>query len=464
MHLGKKPALRFVAAIASLAVIGAAVAGCTSSSNAKSDTLTIWTFKKEWIPGIEAAAAAYKKKTGTDVTVKVDYFDEANGVYSSKVSAAARSKTLPDLLTAYGSQWDYVGGNLYKKLNGKLDDTLKNIPSSLVDSFVKFNSADQATCKANPDCTYGSVKVGDYYTLPQISGATGYFYANKTLLQSAGVNLDKAPSSWGDLVADIQKSHAALGDKGGVALPLKIPETGWLWLLRPMLFTQLGKEATDALFADKSGKAWQDPKVIKALSLYDQLSPYWIPSVLQDGIEETDQAFVSGNAAWYYGGTFSLAGLAQKGMDTSKLAIFPMPVAAGGALSQLKLTPWASGPLGVSKDAKNEQGAIDFLKFYMSPDGAQAFASKVADTPAVTLPAGSSTGNPALVQATKESFGSGDDAYNEFTTYGPTCDAAKTLNNQAAVALTGLVTKQTTPEKLGSTLAELYQKAWSACG
>lgn len=444
--------------------LGLILAGCAApSGDTASDSLTVWTFKKEWVPGIEAAAEAYAEKTGGTVTIDVEYFDEANGVYSSKVTAAARGDELPDLLTAYGSQWDYVGGKLFQQLNGKMDDTLANFPPALVDSFVKFTEANAETCSANPDCTYGDVKVGDYYTLPQISGATGYFYANRDQLEAAGIDPDAISADWATLVENISKTHEELGDAGGVALPLKIPETGWLWLLRPTLFTQLGASATADLFADKTGQSWLDPAVVKSLELYDELSPYLIPSVLQDGIEEADQAFVSGQATWYYGGTFSLAGLVQKGMDPSKLVVFPMPVAEGGELSALTLRPWASGSIGVSKDAQNTELALDFLKFYMSEPGAQAFASKVADTPAVVLPAADSADNP-LVPATEASFGDGEDAYDEFVSYGPTCDAAKTLNNQAAVALTGFVTGEQTPDSLASTLADLYQKAWTACG
>jgi multiple sugar transport system substrate-binding protein len=445
---------------------GMVLAGCTTPTGDGTDAsgeLTIWTFKKEWVPGLEAAGAAYSEKHGGDVTVDVEYFDEANGLYSSKVTAAARGDELPDLLTSYGSQWDYVGGNLYQKLNGKLDDTLTNFPSALVDSFVKFNDATQSTCAANPDCTYGDVEIGDYYTLPQISGATGYFYANKDQLEAAGVDPNAVPASWEELIADVQKTHDALGDAGGAVIPLKIPETGWLWLLRPTLFTQIGAQATADLFADKTGESWKSPAVVRSLEIYDELSPYWIPSVLQDGIEEADQEFVSGQATWYYGGTFSLAGLVQKGMDPSKLVVFPMPVASGGELSKLTLRPWASGSIGISKDAKNADLALDFLKFYMSEPGAEAFASKVADTPAVTLPTSDADESP-LTPATAASFGDGENAYDEFVTYGPTCDAAKTLNNQASVALTGLVTGEQTPDSLAGVLADLFQKSWSACG
>lgn len=461
-HANKSRRLAGLAAATATAII---LTGCSSGAENvdAADTLTIWTFKNEWVPGLEAAATAFNDATGKDVSVNVEYFGEDDGVYSSKVTAAARGNTLPDLVTAYGSQWDYVGAGIYQQLNGQTDDTLSNFPQPVVEGFITYNEDTKAACAANPDCTYSDVEVGDYYTLPQISGATGFFFANKELLSEAGLDPEKIPADWEELIDAIDTTKSALGDEGGVALPLKIPETGWLWLLRPLLFTQLGGAATKELFDDKTGDAWRDPKVVDALALYDELTPNWIPSVLTDAIQETDQAFASGKATWYYGGTFSLAGLVQKGMDPNNLAIFAMPTAQGGALEPLKLTPWASGSLGVSKDSKNPELALEFLEFYMSPEGAEAFASVVADSPAVTLPEGAQASSPALAAATEATFGEGEDSYSEVDVYGPTCDAASTLNNQAAVALTGLITGQTTPSDLSASLADLYAKAWQAC-
>jgi len=457
---------KWKAVLAVTAIASTVLAGCSSGSSdpdGSSDTLTVWTFKKEWVPGLEAAAKAYAEKTGTDFKLDIQYFNEENGIYASKVAAAARSKTLPDLLTAYGSSWDYVGGGLYQKLNGKMDDVLGNIPTALVDDFVKLNQATATTCADNPDCTYADVKVGDYYTVPQISGATGYFFANKAKLKEAGVDPDTAPADWAELISEMEKTKAALGKTGGFAMPLKIPETGWLWLLRPALFTQLGAEKLDALFADKSGAMWEDPAVVKTLENYDELSPYWIDSALQNDIIMTDDAFAAGQATWYFGGTFSLAGLVQKGVDPADLLVFPMPTAAGAEASQLKLRPWASGQIGISSSTKKTEAATEFLKFYMSKPAAEAFQEAVHDTPAVALPADDAAASNPLVAATDVSFGDGPDAYNEVKAYGPQCDAAKTLNNQAAVALTQLIGGKTTPDALAAKLHDLYKKAWASC-
>lgn len=445
----------------------ASVSPSESSASAPSGeevSLSAWTFKKEWVPGLEAVADAYAKATGKNFKLDVQYFNEENGIYASKVSAAGRGDSLPDLLTSYGSQWDYVGGGLFEQLNGKLDTALTNIPTTLVDTFVKMNQANADACKANPDCTYGDVQIGDYYTVPQISGGTGFFFVNKSKLAEAGLDPNAAPADWSALIADMQKTAAADAATGGFIMPLKIPETGWLWLLRPMLFTQLGAEKTEALFADPTGALWEDPAVVHTLQLYDELSPYWTSNALQSDIIGADDTFAAGQATWYYGGTFSLAGLVQRGLNPDDMLIFPMPAATGGALDRLTLQPWASGQIGISSDSQKSEEAQAFLEFYMSQPAAEVFQAAVHDTPAVTLPPGPDSGANPMQAATSETFGEGSDAFNEFTVYGPQCDGAKTLNNQAAVALTQLIGDGTTPEELAATLHDLYHKAWASCG
>ncbi len=59
------------------------------------------------------------------------------------------------------------------------------------------------------------------------------------------------------------------------------------------------------------------------------------------------------------------------------------------------------------------------------------------------LPPSDDSAARPLAAATNASFGTGADAYDEIASggRGPQCGAAKTLPNQAAVALTGLVTR-----------------------
>jgi multiple sugar transport system substrate-binding protein len=447
-------------------------AGCSSSGSSSAGDgdgthasgavkLTAWTPNSQWVAGLKAAADAYNK-TGKKLTLDVQYIDQENGVYASKVAAATRTNTLPDLLTVNGAdQWSYVGAGEFKKLNGIMDATLTNFPQSVVGNYIKYSETNKKVCDANKDCTYKDVQVGDYYTFPQISGGTGYFFVNKSLLTQAGLDPSHVPATWSELVQEIQASHDKLGDTGGLIMPLQLPESGWLWFFRPLLFTQLGPDKTMALFSDKSGQAWRDPAVLNTLKLYDQLSPLWVPSVLQDSIDVGDDLFSGGKATWYLGGTYSLSGLVQKGMDPDNLLIFPIPTAPGGALDKLEILPWASGFIGISKSTKNESAAEDFLKFYMSQPGAEAFATAVHDAPAVSVP--ESSDNP-MAAAEKASFSDGPNAFSDFTIYGPTCDGASTLNHQASVALTQLIGGHTTPDKLAQQLAGLYKKAWSACG
>ncbi len=62
----------------------------------------------------------------------------------------------------------------------------------------------------------------------------------------------------------------------------------------------------------------------------------------------------------------------QKGVDPSRLLVFPMPVAAGGELPRLTLKPWASGYIGISRNSGNSELATGFLEFYPMAGGGGA--------------------------------------------------------------------------------------------
>ncbi len=82
-----------------LVVLAVVVAACGSSSDDKeggstradgSGELSVWTFKKSGCPASRPRREPTSRRRARDSRLDVQYFDEANGVYASKVSAAAR--------------------------------------------------------------------------------------------------------------------------------------------------------------------------------------------------------------------------------------------------------------------------------------------------------------------------------------------------------------------------------------
>jgi ABC-type glycerol-3-phosphate transport system substrate-binding protein len=432
------------------------------ASSGPPETLTIWTWKENHIPAIKAVADAWNAKTGGNVNVDVQFYTETDAVFQNKITAAARTNGLPDLLSYYGgAHWDLAGSGILTDLTSDVDaDWLSQFPASIVDGGIKLSDGKAAACASNADCKYKDIKAGSVSALPQIAGATGYVFANKKLLQTAGVDVNRPPANWQEWIDAMTKTVAADPQKGGLGLGLKVPETGYLWVFRLLGFSHLGSDAFAARF--NQGGQWTSPASEKTFRLYDQLSPLWLPTALQTDIGAAESAFGRGDSAWLIGGTFSYSTLIQTGIDPNDVMVFPVPTDASDVIKTRTLKPWVSVMLGVTKDAKNRQLALDFMRFYFSQEGAAIFGTTAQDLPAIALPPGSVNAGP--LAATQEAFSDSPDAFDEFTTYGPQCDAAKTVTNQASVALTRLITKESDPAQVAQEFQTIFDTAWKACG
>src|SRR2546427_12710461 len=85
-----------------------ACGGSTSPSTTGSVKLTMWTWKIAHIPGLQAIAKDFEARTGINVKVTAYNPDE---VYRTKITTAAQSGDLPDILSYWStSQWD-LGAN-----------------------------------------------------------------------------------------------------------------------------------------------------------------------------------------------------------------------------------------------------------------------------------------------------------------------------------------------------------------
>ena len=67
----------------------------------------MWTFKRTHVDALQKAAAAFKTKTGIDVTIEAFTPDD---VFTSKMQGAAQTKDLPDVLELHSGGEDLEMG------------------------------------------------------------------------------------------------------------------------------------------------------------------------------------------------------------------------------------------------------------------------------------------------------------------------------------------------------------------
>ena len=468
----KKSRLPAVGVLTAMALVSLAACGSDSSSSdgtsvsstdtgaeEELDEITMWTFKQSHVEALEAVGEKCSATTGVTVAVEAYTPDDA---YATKVRSANQTGDLPDIVSAHsgGEEWQFAQAGILTDITEGFDETSQ---SNIIPSVLKSATLSQETIDgsaADPANSLEDLVAGNWYAAPYLAGTPGVVFARKSILEAAGVDTETPPATWEEWIAAIQQTHEADDSTGGIVTGLKVPETGYFWLYRPMAYGYLGSDAFYSRQGENPDPAWDATASVESLELYDQLTPYWRPGVLNLAIDEADVAFAQGKAAWDVGGTFTLPFLSQQGVDPDDVMVFPIPMSEAGELTDVS---FAASPLisaGVTSTSEHPEESLAFIKCLTSPDGAALFAQVAQDVPATEL--GELAIDDPLVQQLLGVVGSGDDAF-EINDFSADPGAGTTgIPSATAGELVKLVADQTSPEDLGATLAALYADAWAA--
>lgn len=455
-----KRSQKVLAAIGSIGLF-AALAGCSGGGGGgggDSDSLTIWTFKQSQVAALEAVGEAWTETSGTPVEVSVYTPDDT---YNTKIKSAAKSKTLPDIVSVHsqGEDWGLAQAGIIQDLSDDFDTEWQDsfLPGVMAGIDLTQERIDNSG--DDPNTTLKDLTAGHYYSVPYLAGTPGVVFARTSMLEEAGVDTSAPPATWQEWVAAMEKTVANDPESGGLVTGMQVPETGYFWLYRPMSYAYMGADAFYGRQSEAADPAWNSPESTETLDLYDQLTDLWAPGVLALGIDQADQAFASGSAAWDVGGTFTLSSLTTFGLSADDVQVFPVPAAEGGQIQQI--TYQASPLIGASitSTTTRKDEALDFIKFLTSEDGAKIFASTALDLPATAIPSEDLT-DPLLQQLV--GLISTDESGDAFAPNDFAADPAGTIGHDTAVALSGLVAKTSTVQQVADDLTAKYAAAWEA--
>jgi len=449
--------LKAVALVTAFATVSA-LAACSTGGASSEEVLSVWTFKQSEVEALQAVGDAWGSENEMKVEVSVYTPDDA---YATKIQSAAKAGTLPDVLSVHsqGEDWKLAQAGIIKDLTDVFDaDWQGQFLPGIVDAAAITqtqidNSGD------DPTSTLKDLEAGNFYSVPFLAGTPGVVFARKSLLEAAGVDSATPPASWEEWVESMTATVENDPATGGLVTGLSVPETGLFWLYRPMAYAYLGKDAFYGRDSVDQSPSWDSAESVETLKLYDQLSPLWAPGVLSLGIDQADQAFADGSAAWDVGGTFTLSSLTTFGVDASDISVFPVPPSTTGKIQTIAYpaSPLISG--AVTNTSKHQDEAVSFLKYLTSVEGAALFASTALDLPATAVPESALT-DPLLKQLVAViATTSGDETFapNDFS-----AQPAGTVLHDASVLLTNLPAKTDTPDGLGRSMSELYTAAWAA--
>lgn len=185
-------------------------------------------------------------------------------------------------------------------------------------------------------------------------------YYNKDMFRKAGLDPNKPPMTWGELV----KVGKALTKNGTYGL--MIPSTGYPY----WMFQALAIENGEALMS-KSGKKtyFNDPKVIQALQFWRSLSTKY--GIMPKGTIQWGtlrQAFLDGRTAIMWNSTGNLTAVRKGAKFDFGVAQLPTHVRPG--------SPTGGGNFYIFKKStpKQRAAALKLIKFMTSPKEAAAWS------------------------------------------------------------------------------------------
>lgn len=284
---------------------------------------------------------------------------------------------------------------------------------------------------------------GKLVGIPSQMEEVGLFY-NKDLFAQNGL---AEPTDLADLMA----SATTLKQAGVIPFGVSDKE-GWQGghLLSMALSSEVGSDGMDRLLAGET--PWTDPAVVGALRTWSDMAQQGLltPSPTAVGYDNGNALFYSGKAAINPTGSW----LAQDIERNAKFEVgfIPFPSSSGPGIF--------SGGLGsgtfISANSTKLDAAEKFLDYGMTAEHGRWAVENLQDIPAFPIDTSGIEATPLFTQiladTAKIADGSGDFGYNIDVL------TNDTFNNAMWKGMQGLMTGQTTPEKVAEQLQKNFKK------
>lgn len=342
-----------------------AVALTASMSAASAQTVVKW-LHLETVPENlrlwEDIAADYEAQH-PDVDIQLQFLE--NEAFKAKLPTLLQSDAAPDFFYSWG------GGVLRQQAE----------TGALMDLTEAINADGGAWAKSyKPAALDGLTYDGKTWAVPYRMGTIAFFY-NKALFEKAGLQADTI-KTWEDFLGAVKTLKDAgitpIAGGGGDKWPLHFY---WSYLV----MRNGGQEVFDRA-KNNEGEGFLDPAIIKAgeqLAELGKLEPF------QDGYlgatwPQTLGTFADGRAAILLGFEHTEANQRKnagdgKGLEAANIGRFPFPIVEGGVG---KVTDTLGGLNGWAVTKNASPAAIDFLRFFTSPEQERRMAAAGVIIPA----------------------------------------------------------------------------------
>ncbi|SHM30108.1 ABC transporter substrate-binding protein [Cryptosporangium aurantiacum] len=336
-------------AIALLTTSALALAGCGSSGPGASDEVQVWALQDAGLtPVVKASVDRYNKDSDNEATLST-YINDA---YKQKIQVAMGSPNAPDVFFNWG------GGNLAQFVDADqvepLDDALAKKPE-VRDAFLT-NVMDTAKID------------GKQYGLPMTGTQPVIFFYNKAVFTANNV---QPPTTYPEFLKLVDTF------KSKKVTPIALPGSqGWTELMYAEYFLdRLGGPEKFAAIAKSGGAAWQDPAVVKAFQMCQDLAKMGafgtnFASINYDNAGAS-KLLATGKAAMFLMGTWEYPNQLTNNPAFAKkdLGWFQFPSIPGGVGEPGNLVGNPSNYFSVASGSKNKDAAVDYLTETVASDG-----------------------------------------------------------------------------------------------
>jgi len=327
-------------------IVGLAAAFFLLGFNVAADTvLEFWSWNNEGhYPAVHEDAQNRFQADHPGVTVNRQYI--SYGDYMVKLKAVLSGEEAPDVF-----QIPWAGEYPELARSGKimpLTNELKKGFPQFFQNIMKAISVD-----------------GQAWSVPLDLNTLQIAY-NKTVFDKLGL---KVPKTKAELIAISKK----LKDAGYFAVAMGTKD---LWSAADLFFAQIAytdPTHTKMALADAGKISWNSPEFLKAAQA---AADYVKAGVIAPGANSMDvfvgaeNLFVQQKAAMFYPvGNFVTGGISDNVGDTFEWSLFPWPALTSG---EALPTGGVAEMFVVSKDGKNKDLAVEFLRYMTNDDGKEA--------------------------------------------------------------------------------------------
>jgi raffinose/stachyose/melibiose transport system substrate-binding protein len=209
---------------------------------------------------------------------------------------------------------------------------------------------------------------GVTYGAPSVGVTHGVYYLKSFFTK---YNIQE-PSTWDEFIAACEKIY-----EGGETAIAQGATDGWP--LSQIVFGGLGpnfyggEPARQALMAGTAKLT--DANFMEAFNAVNSLKKYLPVNFGTLSYEEARQVFMSEDAAMYIGGSWEISVFEEAGLNSSKIGWFAPPVKNAG--DKVQYCFHVDAGIGVNKNSKHLQEALDYLKWVCGTEYASALMTEL---------------------------------------------------------------------------------------